>query len=122
MAFAWLFRLAGGATASYVCNALGQRVEKRVGSTYTEYVWGAYGELDGLHDRTNWVAHFIPVGGRVLAMYTDGTEHDKAAVEMLATKRHFTPVAGADPSGLRFVTALAPSARRAVLCASQRFR
>ena len=31
-------------------------------------------------------------------------------------------VAGADPSGLRFVTALAPSARRAVLCASQRFR
>jgi RHS repeat-associated protein len=64
-----------GTTASFVYNALGQRVEKRVGSTYTEYVWAAYGELDGLHDRTNWAAHFIPFGGRVVAMYKDGTTY-----------------------------------------------
>jgi len=52
---------------------LGQRVEKKVGSVYTEYVYGAYGELFNLHDRTTWTAHIIPMGATPLAVYQDGT-------------------------------------------------
>ncbi len=62
-----------GTTVSYTYNALGRRVEKKVGSVYTEYVYGAYGELFNLHNRTTWTAHIVPMGATPLAVYQDGT-------------------------------------------------
>ena len=41
-----------GATACYMYNALGQRVEKQTGSAYTEIVYDAFGKPIGTHNRT----------------------------------------------------------------------
>src|SRR2546429_1194393 len=58
-----------GPTATYTYNALGQRVEKIVGSTYTEYAYQAWGEELGENNRTNWTVRVIPFGGQHLAHY-----------------------------------------------------
>src|SRR5213594_2326782 len=59
-------------TACYTYNALGQRVEKKVGSAYTEIVYDGYGYVTAFHDRTTWSQLFIPsVGGRQIMKYQD---------------------------------------------------
>src|SRR3989454_8339452 len=57
-------------TACYTYNALGQRVEKKVGSAYTEILYDGYGDVTAFHDRTTWSQVFIPsVGGRQIMKY-----------------------------------------------------
>ena len=65
-----------GSTATYTYNALGQRVEKLLGSTYTEYAYRTSGDELGENNRTSWTVRVIPFGGRHLAHYNDpsGTE------------------------------------------------
>ena len=65
-----------GSTATYTYNALGQRVEKLVGTTYTEYAYHAGGEELGENNRAGWTIRVIPFAGRHLAHYNDpsGTE------------------------------------------------
>jgi hypothetical protein len=59
-----------GSTATYTYNALGQRVEKKVGSAYTEILYDGYGYVTAFHDRTFWSQVFIPsVGGRQIMKY-----------------------------------------------------
>src|SRR3989454_8008391 len=59
-------------TACYTYNALGQRVEKKVGSAYTEILYDGYGYVTAFHDRTTWSQLFIPsVGGRQIMKYQD---------------------------------------------------
>jgi len=43
-----------GNTATYVYNALGQRVEKDVGGYYTEYLFDKDGSVAGEYNRTSW--------------------------------------------------------------------
>jgi RHS repeat-associated protein len=52
-----------GSTARYVYNALGQRVEKQLGSAYTEMVYDAFGSMTGTNNRSSWLAYFAPSGG-----------------------------------------------------------
>jgi len=59
-----------GHTATYIYDALGQRVEKKVGSAYTEILYDGYGDVTAFHDRTFWSQVFIPsVGGRQIMKY-----------------------------------------------------
>src|SRR2546427_6791993 len=59
-------------TAYYTYKALGQRVEKKVGSAYTEILYDGYGYVTAFHDRTTWSQLFIPsVGGRQIMKYQD---------------------------------------------------
>ncbi len=58
-----------GSTATYTYNALGQRVEKKVGSAYTEYMFDGSGEPVGENNRTSWSVSVVPFGGRHLAHY-----------------------------------------------------
>ena len=60
-----------GSTATYAYNALGQRVEKLVGSTYTEYAYHAGGEDLGENNRTAWTVRVVPFADRHLAHYND---------------------------------------------------
>jgi YD repeat-containing protein len=58
-----------GSTATYTYNALGQRVEKNVGGTYTEYAFDASGEPTGENNRTTWTDKFFDFQGRHLLHY-----------------------------------------------------
>ncbi|MCJ7503877.1 MAG: RHS repeat-associated core domain-containing protein [Acidobacteriia bacterium] len=58
-----------GTTASYVYNALGQRVEKLVSSAYTEIVYGLGGQPIGYHNRTDWTDQFFYLGATPFAKY-----------------------------------------------------
>jgi len=58
-----------GTTASYVYNALGQRVEKLVSSAYTEIVYGLGGQPIGYHNRTDWTDQFFYLGAAPFAKY-----------------------------------------------------
>jgi len=58
-----------GTTASYIYNALGQRVEKLVGSTYTEIVYGAFGQTLAFNNRSAWTDQFFYLGAVPFAKY-----------------------------------------------------
>src|SRR5438270_13986427 len=64
------------AEARYTYNALGQRVDKLVGSTYTEYAYQPWGAELGENNRTNWTVRVIPFAGRHLAHYNDPSGAD----------------------------------------------
>jgi RHS repeat-associated protein len=64
-----------GSTASYTYNALGQRVEKKVGSTYTEFMFDASREPVGGHNRTSWSVSVVRFGSRHLAHYQGGATY-----------------------------------------------
>ncbi len=70
-----LVSVSGCATASYVYNALGQRVEKLVGTAYTEYAFDLQGQVVAHHNRTSWQRHIIPLGSRPLARYQDSVTY-----------------------------------------------
>jgi RHS repeat-associated protein len=61
-----------GTTASYVYNALGERVEKDVGGTYTEYVFDKNGDPLGEDNRTTWTDTWIDFQGKHVAHYENG--------------------------------------------------
>jgi len=63
-----------GSTSSYTYNSLGQRVEKIVGSTYTEYAYQVSGEELGENNRTAWTLRVVPFAGRHLAHYQGSPE------------------------------------------------
>src|SRR5256885_752673 len=65
-----------GSTATYTYNALGQRVEKLVGSTYTEHAYQTSGEELDESNRTSWTVQVIPFMGRHLAHYNDPSGSD----------------------------------------------
>jgi len=44
----------GNNTAGYIYNALGWRVEKKVGSAYTEILYDQSGESLGEYNRSSW--------------------------------------------------------------------
>jgi RHS repeat-associated protein len=71
----WRGSRPGCATASYVYNALGQRVEKLVGTAYTEYAFDLQGQVVAHHNRTSWQRHIIPLGSRPLARYQDSVTY-----------------------------------------------
>jgi YD repeat-containing protein len=58
-------------TACYVYNALGQRVEKRVGSVYREYMFDPAGQVIGTHDRTCVTQRLFRLNGRPIAIHRD---------------------------------------------------
>ncbi len=58
-----------GATATYKYNALGWRVEKQVGSTYTEILYDQSGESLGENNRTTWSQSYVNFAGRHVATY-----------------------------------------------------
>lgn len=58
-----------GSTAIYTFKALGERVEKDVGGTYTEYAWQASGEELSEHNRTNWTLRVVSFARRHLVHY-----------------------------------------------------
>jgi RHS repeat-associated protein len=62
-----------GAAGTYYYNALGQRVEKIVGSTAELSYYGGYGELMEYNNRNNPTRNFIWLGSRLLANYSSGT-------------------------------------------------
>jgi RHS repeat-associated protein len=64
-----------GSTATYTYNALGQRVEKKVGSTYTELAYDASGEPVGENNRSVWPATYISFNGRHLANYQNSATY-----------------------------------------------
>jgi len=57
--------------ATYTYNALGQRVEKHVGSAYTEIVYDVAGQPIGYHNRTAWTKQYVPLGAGMVALYQD---------------------------------------------------
>jgi RHS repeat-associated protein len=61
-----------GSTASYVYNALGERVEKVVGGTYTEYVFDKDGNPVGENNRTTWTDTWVIFNGQHVAHYENG--------------------------------------------------
>ncbi len=60
-----------GSTASYTYNALGQRVEKKVGAAYTEVLYDASGESLGENNRTTWTQSYVNFMGRHVVIYAN---------------------------------------------------
>jgi len=58
-----------GSTATYIYNALGQRVEKNVRGAYTEYAYHPTGQELAENDRSGWAVRVIPFAGRHIAHY-----------------------------------------------------
>ncbi len=67
-----LISVDNGTTASYVYNALGWRVEKQVGGTYTEYLFGREGEPVGENNRGTWVDAWVSFQGVHIAHIIGG--------------------------------------------------
>ncbi len=82
-----------GSTAKYVYNALGQRAEKDVGGTYSEYISNLQGEPVGIYNRSAWVEDYIPLGSRHLAHYESGAHF--LHTDALGTTGMSTSYAGA---------------------------
>jgi RHS repeat-associated protein len=67
-----LISVDNGSTASYVYNALGERVEKDVAGTYTEYVFDKDGNPVGENNRTTWTDTWVIFNGQHVAHYENG--------------------------------------------------
>jgi RHS repeat-associated protein len=64
----------GGAVASYVYNASGQRVRKIASGTTTEYLYDLAGNVIAEFQGTTWTKGYVYFGG-LLAQYSDGTTY-----------------------------------------------
>jgi YD repeat-containing protein len=64
-----------GSTASYVYNALGERVEKGVAGTYTEYVFDKDGIPVGENSRSGWTDTWVIFNGQHVAHYENGVTY-----------------------------------------------
>jgi RHS repeat-associated protein len=80
-----------GSTASYVYNALGQRVSKTVGSTYRGMVYDAFGQLMEYNNGHAETQDLVWLGGRPIATYVAGTRflHANALGSTLALTDHY---------------------------------
>jgi RHS repeat-associated protein len=67
-----LISVDSGTTASYVYNALGERVEKDAGGTYTEYVFDKDGNPQGENNRTSWTDTWVDFQGKHVVHYQNG--------------------------------------------------
>jgi hypothetical protein len=65
----------GGSTATYVYNALGERVDKDVSGTYTEYVFDKDGDPVGENNRTTWTDTWAIFNGQHVAHYENGVTY-----------------------------------------------
>jgi RHS repeat-associated protein len=70
-----LISVDSGSTASYVYNALGERVEKSVGGTYTEYVFDKDGNPLGENNRSGWTDTWVIFSGQHVAHYENGVTY-----------------------------------------------
>ena len=50
---------------------LGQRVEKKTGTAYTDLVYDAFGSPIGSYDNSGWGAYYVPFNGRIFVKYQD---------------------------------------------------
>jgi RHS repeat-associated protein len=80
----------GGSTASYVYNENGQRVRKNTGSTWTEYFYGPNGSVQSEYNGS-WPVQYVYAGGRLLAIYQNGTT-DFVHADQLGSTRLITAV------------------------------
>jgi len=62
----------GGATASYVYDAFGKRVEKTAGGNITEYVYNADGQVAWIAVNGHFAMYYAYLNGRRLAQYNGG--------------------------------------------------
>ncbi len=58
-----------GTTASYTYNALDERVEKQVGTAYTEVFYDESGEPVGENSRTSWMQSWVSFAGKHIVHY-----------------------------------------------------
>jgi RHS repeat-associated protein len=86
-----LISVDGGSTASYVYNALGQRVSKTVGGTYRGMVYDAFGQLMEYNNGHAETQDFMWLQGRPFASYVSGTRflHPNALGSTLALTDHY---------------------------------
>ncbi|MGH9327028.1 MAG: hypothetical protein ACRD2B_10155 [Terriglobia bacterium] len=70
-----LISVDSGTTATYVYNALGERVEKDVSGTYTEYLFGSDGNPVGENNRTSWVDAWFSFEGVHIAHFIGGSTY-----------------------------------------------
>jgi RHS repeat-associated protein len=97
-----IIQVDGGNTASYVYDAMGHRVRKMVGSSWTDYVYGLSGNVvteytspQGTCAPICWATSFIYLGGSLVAEYKDGTTYfvhkDHLGSTRLLSKMDQTP-------------------------------
>jgi YD repeat-containing protein len=74
-----LTKVDGGNTASYVCDALGRRAEKTVGTTRTDYVYDLSGnvvaEVNNVCASICWAAFYARLNGQPIAEYKNLTTY-----------------------------------------------
>lgn len=83
-----------GTTAVYTYNAFGERVEKHVGSAYTEYAYHRSGEELGEHNRTTWALRVVSFAGRHVAHYQGNATYFNHS-DRLASTTQVTDYSGA---------------------------
>jgi hypothetical protein len=64
-----------GSTASYTYNALDERVEKNVSSSYTESLYDQAGAEVGTYNRTAWTQSVVSLGDRHVAHYQNSATY-----------------------------------------------
>ncbi len=64
-----------GTTATYTYNALGMRVEKVVGTVYTETIYDSSGEPVGNNNRSAWTLSVVPFQRRHLVHYANNSTY-----------------------------------------------
>jgi RHS repeat-associated protein len=70
-----LISVDGGATASYVYDALGKRVRKNTGSTWAEYVYDISGNVLAENNPAGWNSEYVYVNGQLIAQYRNNTTY-----------------------------------------------
>jgi RHS repeat-associated protein len=74
-----LISVDGGSTASYTYDALGRRVERVVGTTWTDYVYdlsaNVVSEVNNVCASICWAAFYANLNGQLIAEYKNGTTY-----------------------------------------------
>ncbi len=90
-----LISVDGGSTASYVYDALGQRANKTLASTYVDYIRDLGGSVVAEWGpgcgSSCWTTGYVYLGGQLLAEYSNGTTYF-AQHDHLGSTRLFTDV------------------------------
>ncbi len=66
-------------TKVYTYNALGWRVEKQVGTAYTEILYDQSGESLGENNRSTWTQSYVNFNGRHLGIYQNNATYSTHA-------------------------------------------
>ena len=62
-----------GSTASYTYNETGNRVQKNIGSGFTEYYYGPTGRVQDEYNGSAWTAQYVYAGSELIAEYKNNT-------------------------------------------------